>query len=296
LDRVIKVFDSFSNSTDSVVARWVEIYDRSNGQKEYSIEQRPTNVAGALKRTLWSRAHAVVVTSATLRSMGGFEHFRLKAGLPREPEAAYVDLESPFDYSRAALRIPTHAGADPANAKNHTDYIILSLPDLIESSGGTLVLFSSKAQLLKVREGLPEGVAQIILSQNDMPKNVLLAEHARRIAQGLPSVIFGLASFAEGVDLPGDLCRHVIIAKLPFEPPGGPVEATIAEAIEARGGNVFMEIMLPNVCIRLIQAVGRLIRQETDQGTITILDSRLKTKRYGRSLLSNLPSELRTIT
>ena len=84
-------------------------------------------------------------------------------------------------------------------------------------------------------------------------------------------------------------CRHVIIAKLPFAVPDNPVEKALADWIEARGGNAFMEITVPDAAVRLLQACGRLLRTETDTGTISILDKRILTKSYGRGLINSLP-------
>ena len=102
-------------------------------------------------------------------------------------------------------------------------------------------------------------------------------------------MIFGLASFAEGIDLPGAYCEHVVIVKIPFAVPDDPVGATLSEWIEGRGGNAFQEIMVPDAALRMVQACGRLLRTETDSGTITILDRRLVTQRYGQLILNALP-------
>jgi ATP-dependent DNA helicase DinG len=114
-------------------------------------------------------------------------------------------------------------------------------------------------------------------------------QHRAAIDRGAPSIIFGLASFAEGVDLPGDYLTEVIITKLPFSVPDDPVDATMAEWIEQRGGNAFMDWSVPVASMRLTQAVGRLLRTEQDSGNIILLDRRVVTKRYGRRLLDALP-------
>jgi ATP-dependent DNA helicase DinG len=87
--------------------------------------------------------------------------------------------------------------------------------------------------------------------------------------RGRAASCFGLASFAEGVDLPGDYCRHVVIAKLPFAVPDDPVDAALAEWLEAQGRNAFMEISVPDAALRLVQASGRLLRTESDHGRVT---------------------------
>lgn len=98
-----------------------------------------------------------------------------------------------------------------------------------------------------------------------------------------------MQSFTEGVDLPGSYCTHVFITKLPFAVPDSPVLRTLSEWIERRGGNPFMEISVPDTARRLEQALGRLIRTETDKGTVVVTDPRLWESRYGRAILRGLP-------
>jgi ATP-dependent DNA helicase DinG len=131
--------------------------------------------------------------------------------------------------------------------------------------------------------------ARQLLIQGEIPKSVLLETHHQRLEEGQPSVIFGLDSFSEGLDLPGESCVHVIIAKLPFAMPDDPVGKTLSRWIEKRGGNPFVELTVPEASIKLIQAVGRLIRTERDYGRVTILDNRLVKQSYGKKLLASLP-------
>jgi len=103
------------------------------------------------------------------------------------------------------------------------------------------------------------------------------------------AILIGTASFWEGVDVPGEALRGLVIAKLPFRVPSEPVTAAQCEAIEARGGDAFGEYMIPHASLRLKQGFGRLIRTGTDRGVIVISDPRLVTKGYGRGLLEALP-------
>jgi ATP-dependent DNA helicase DinG len=123
-----------------------------------------------------------------------------------------------------------------------------------------------------------------------MSKNVLITEHRAHIDRGEPSAIFGLASFFEGIDLPGAYCRHVLIAKLPFAVPDDPIAAAHSELLEAQGRDPFMEISVPDAAQKLVQASGRLLRTEEDEGRITLLDTRLLSRRYGRAILETLPA------
>ena len=136
---------------------------------------------------------------------------------------------------------------------------------------------------------LPENYLPHLLIQGEQSKSKLLAQHHQNLAEGKPSIIFGLDSFAEGLDLPHEACVHVIIIKLPFSMPDNPIEKTQSRWIEKCGGRPFMEITVPEASIKLVQAVGRLIRTESDYGRITILDNRITTQRYGQQLLACLP-------
>ena len=128
------------------------------------------------------------------------------------------------------------------------------------------------------------------MRQDDHSKQEVLRRHREAVDRGNGSVIFGLASFAEGVDLPGAYCAHVVIAKLPFSVPDDPVDASLAEWLETQGRNPFMEISVPDAALRLVQASGRLLRTESDTGRITLLDRRILTRRYGRAILDSMPA------
>jgi ATP-dependent DNA helicase DinG len=125
--------------------------------------------------------------------------------------------------------------------------------------------------------------------QGDMPRNKLISQHESRIKNDQRSILFGMQSFGEGLDLPGKLCETVLITKLPFAPPDSPIEEAKSEWLEKNQGNPFYEISVPAVALKLQQWVGRGIRTETDHATIIVLDKRLKTKPYGKKILAGLP-------
>ena len=129
-----------------------------------------------------------------------------------------------------------------------------------------------------------------ILRQSDMSKQALIVEHKKRVDAGGQSIVFGIAFLAEGIDLPGEYCRHVVIAKLPFAVPDDPIAAAHSELLEAQGRDPFMEISVPDAAQKLVQASGRLLRTEEDEGRVTLLDTRLLSRRYGRSILDSLPA------
>ena len=114
--------------------------------------------------------------------------------------------------------------------------------------------------------------------------------HRERVAEGLPSIIFGMQSFGEGLDLPGALCESVFITKLPFAPPDDPVGEARAEWLRAVGRDPFSELVVPATALRLAQWAGRAIRSEDDQAHVYCYDKRLPRTSYGQRLLAGLPA------
>ena len=266
-------------------ARWITLLN-SNGQYGFELRCSPILAADILQEYLWSRAAGVIVTSATMTALNSFERFILHSGAPRE--ANYKIVASPFNYGNAVFSVPP-MDCDPGDAQAHTQALVEQLPRLLDPAEGSLVLFSSRRQMLEVFQGVDPALRERILMQGDYSKQEILRRHREIIDAGSGSVIFGLASFAEGVDLPGDYCRHVVIAKIPFAVPDSPLEAALAEWVEAQGRNAFMEISVPDAALRLVQASGRLLRTEQDEGRVTLMDRRILTRRYGRAILDSLP-------
>ncbi len=272
-------------------ARWLTLVD-SSGNIDIEICSSPIMSARTLEYSLWNQCCGAVVTSATLTALQKFDRFFMRAGTP--VNSNYQIVPSPFDFASATLQVPASA-CDANKAQEHTLSLVENLPELLNKQEGSLVLFSSRRQMLEVFDALPHVWRDRILVQGDKSKQALLDAHKKRIDDGKGSVIFGLASFAEGVDLPGNYCNHVVIAKIPFAVPDDPVEAALAEWIEARGGNPFMEISVPDAAVKLVQACGRLLRSETDTGTISLLDRRIVSRRYGKAILDSLPPFKRNI-
>ncbi|WP_432473881.1 ATP-dependent DNA helicase DinG [Amphritea sp. HPY] len=267
-------------------ARWINLVETAQGY-DFECRSAPVSAAQMLAHNLWQHCFAAVVTSATLTALGKFDRLLADLGLPSE--TACYSLPSPFDhYNAAELHIPAMK-AEANNAEQHTEEVIEYLNRELDPAAATLVLFSSWRQMRSVLASLDEKLNNKVLSQGELSKNEILKRHKQRIDEGEGSMIFGLASFTEGVDLPGNYLTEVIITKLPFSVPDDPVDATMAEWIEQRGGNPFMEWSVPMASVRLTQAAGRLLRTEQDSGRIVLLDRRVITRRYGRQLLDTLP-------
>lgn len=269
------------------VARWIERHDAASGE-DYQVCAAPLSGSDRLRQMLWNRASAVVLMSATLTSCGTFDLFLRQSGLAVYRGLTFLQVDSPFDYRANARLVIPAMRADPSNAQAHTAEIIERLPQLVHSQG-TLVLFASAKQMKTVYAAMDEPLRRITLMQGSMPKMEMLARHRAAIDRGDRSVLFGLQSMAEGVDLPRDYCTHVIWAKLPFSVPDSPLEEARREWIESQGRSSFIEVTVPETAQRFKQGLGRLLRTDDDWGVVTVLDRRLVTKKWGQLLMRGIP-------
>ena len=250
----------------------------------------PTLPGTVLRQHLWPRVRSAVLTSATLTSCGRFDFFLAECGLSGDPDASALAVPSPFDFATQGRFEVVETRNDPREAAAFTrEMIALLMADLAGVQDGALVLFTSRDQMRQAVTALPDRLRPYVLVQGDWPRTVLLQRHRQAVARGDASIIFGMQSFGEGLDLPGKLCATLFIAKLPFAPPDDPVGEARAEWLEAQGRNPFNELVVPATSVRLAQWAGRAIRTETDQARIVCYDRRLLRTPYGQRLMQGLP-------
>ena len=250
----------------------------------------PILPGSTLRGHLWSSVRGAVLTSATLTSCGQFDFFLRESGLHGMDAASTLEVPSPFNYAAQGTLIAAETHADPKNAAQFTTEMVEALlHDLARVEYGALVLFTSREQMRQAVDALATSMRSVVLVQNQLPRTQLLARHRERVAAGEPSIIFGMQSFGEGLDLPGRLCESVFITKLPFAPPDDPVGETRAEWLRAVGRDPFSELVVPATAIRLAQWAGRAIRTEEDQAHVYCYDKRLTRTSYGQRLLKGLP-------
>ena len=284
--------------------RWAELRGRSDGGHAragnaqtvllYSV---PLDLAPILRDDLFGRLSSTVVTSATLTADAKFNFLQHRLGLDENKiniEAAI--FPSPFDYAENALLIvPNDTPAPNVDPLGHQRAVAQHVLDLAAASDGGLFVLATSHRDVKALSGALRAPAMAngwpLLVHGEDGRDALL----RRFRQSGRAILIGTATFWEGVDVPGDALRGLIINKLPFRVPTEPMVAAQCDAIESRGGNAFMEYMLPHATLRLKQGVGRLIRTATDRGVIVLDDVRVVTKYYGRDLLDALPPARRVL-
>jgi len=279
---------------EASLVRWLEVRGRDRNVAATAV---PLDIAPILREDLFKRVTTAVITSATLASGDRFAFVRAQLGLDDDTlEATSAVFPSPFDYPRQALlAVPTDFPAPNVDPAGHLRCVLGATIDLATASdGGLFALFTSHRDVREVaRELRARGVSDRwpLIVHGEEPRDVLL----RRFRESGRAILLGTASFWEGVDVAGEALRGLVIAKLPFRVPTEPLTAARSEAIEARGGDSFKELMLPYATLRLKQGFGRLIRTGTDRGVVVLCDPRASTKAYGRGILAALPPARRLV-
>jgi ATP-dependent DNA helicase DinG len=274
------------------LVRWLERRGREDGGRVPNIAANaaPVAVADLMRDALFDRVHTTVLTSATLTTRDGFAFLRHRLGIGAGIRVAESTHPSPFDFeTQTLLAVPTDMPDMRAQPQRFAAAVAAVAEDHARlSDGGLFILFTSYSALKAAaaqlhRRGAPARWPLFV--QGEAPRGALL----QRFTDSGRGILLGVASFWEGVDVPGDPLRGLIIAKLPFKVPSEPLTAARIEAIDRDGGNSFQDYMLPHAALRLKQGFGRLVRTRTDRGGVVILDTRLLSKGYGRYFLSSLP-------
>ena len=250
------------------------------------LHATPINVSEELNAHLFDKLDSIVMTSATLATNQNFDYFRNRVGLSHSRELL---VGSPFNYQeQVEIHIPSRM-PDPRD-RTFTQAATAQILNYLKlTHGKAFVLFTSYRMMDEVYENILPDLEQLgieVLKQGEgLSRSAMLAA----FREDIDSVLFGTSSFWEGVDVRGESLSSVIITKLPFEVPTHPVIEARVKQIEERGGNPFMEFSLPEAIIRFKQGFGRLIRTKTDTGIFVALDSRIRTKFYGKQFLDSLP-------
>lgn len=278
-----------AEDTDTVV--WVE-FDKAGGQ--FTLKAVPVSIGEVLAEKLFQVKKGVILTSATLSVDGSFEHFKERTGLSliSEDHILEIQVTSPFNYEDQAFLGVIRDLPDPGTVPDEifsTEItpVITRIAKIF--TGRTLVLFTSHRMLRYVYAGLSAELEKediTVLGHNIDGNRTRLIEEFRTNPR---SVLLGANSFWEGVDLPGDILKCVVIVKLPFAPPNLPLTEARMEKLVAEKKDGFTNLLLPQAVIRMKQGFGRLIRSEQDEGVVVLLDRRITEKRYGRKFFNSLP-------
>jgi len=264
---------------------WVERTGRDG--RGAQLNSAPLKVSGILRRVLFRRETSVVLTSATLAVGGDMDGFVGRIGAD---DAEQFICDSPFDFDKNMRAfIATDApDVEKVTGRLDSDYLSRICNKLCKKiRGGTLILFTSYADLNKVAQYLEENlVGRKIFVQGRMSR----AETVRAFSESGNGVLLGTDTFWTGIDIPGEKLSQVIITRLPFENHKNPLLQARLDRIAQEGGVPFRELSLPTAIIKFRQGVGRLIRSATDRGIVVVLDSRIVTKSYGKNFVDAIPT------
>jgi ATP-dependent DNA helicase DinG len=246
------------------------------------LEACPIDVSPLLRESLFDRVPTCVLTSATLTVGGSTDYIQSRLGLD---EVRGEALSTEFDFRKqAALYIPR--GLPDYRNPAYLDKAAEEIEKILAiSKGRAFVLFTSYQQMQACYKLLAGALPYPTLLQGRTSRSRLLDEFRSRNN----AVLFATSSFWQGIDVKGDALSCVIVDKLPFQVPSDPLVKARIQRIEAEGGNAFAEYQLPAAILRLKQGFGRLIRSRSDSGILAILDSRLRTRGYGKLFLESLP-------
>jgi ATP-dependent DNA helicase DinG len=281
----------FAPGDDSVLVRWLERRSQAGGEANIQVRAAPVDLSEVMRDALFDRVDSAILTSATLATREGFGFVRRRLGLTSGIRIREEMHASPFDYeSQAMIAVPTDLPVPGAGENGAFDRATADVVAELTATtgGGVFVLFTSYRSLRNVatdlrRRGLHNRWPLFV--QGEGARTRLLEAF---VGSG-NGVLLGVSSFWEGVDVPGDPLRGIVISKLPFKVPSEPLTAARIEAIERNGGNSFMQYLLPHAALRLKQGFGRLIRSQSDRGAVVLLDRRVLERGYGRFFLDSLP-------
>ncbi|KPJ74669.1 MAG: hypothetical protein AMS19_15080 [Gemmatimonas sp. SG8_23] len=282
---------------EAAFVRWLEARGRGR-RANLVMAAAPIELGGLLRDSLFSRAETSVLTSATLTTRRSFGFLRGRLGIAQEElDASDGELEvtedivpSPFDFrDQSLLVVPTdlpEAGQGGGAFDEATANVLSDFTNITD--GGIFALFTSYGALRRVAEilrtaGLDGRWPLFVQGEGDRHRIL------DRFVKSERGILLGTSSFWEGVDVPGDPLRGLVIQKLPFRVPTEPITAARMEVLERRGLDPFHHFMLPHAALRLKQGFGRLIRSRSDRGAVLMLDDRILTRRYGRYLRESLP-------
>jgi ATP-dependent DNA helicase DinG len=283
IENDIVLWACFSRSDKGTpLARWID-----NTKDGFTLSVSPINASRALEKFLWSRAYQVIGASATITVNGSFDTIMDQIGV----QAKTLKVASPFDYEKQAVLEMAPIKSAP-NSPEFQLEVINYLNKDIDETAGTLILFTSIKQMREVSAELKPELKNILLMQGEYQKSKIIEMHKKRINQGKGSMIFGVDSFSEGLDLAGRALTHVVCVKIKFDLPNDPISMTAHWHYKNTNRNPFADLEVPKAATRLVQSVGRLIRTEKDSGKITLLDNRLVKKGYGKIILGSLPMKI----
>ena len=297
LINIINVLEEISDTLyfimeENIGAEEKIVWIQTDRDRATGIASSYVRIGEVLENKLYSKLKSLVMLSATLSIEDSFDYFIEKNGLMNYLKTKRLNFlleKSPFDYEKQACLYILQDLPDPQN-KDFTHEIALVLKELlIAVPGRTMVLFTARKSLSEVssfiRPFCEQNGISLLVQNEDGGFGSLMDEYAREEN----AVLMGLDTFWEGVDLKGDLLTLLVVVKLPFRSLAEPYSSAGDKFFRLQNRSSFMNFLLPDAAVRFKQGVGRLIRSETDRGTVVVLENRMAAKAYGRVYQNRIP-------
>jgi Rad3-related DNA helicase len=276
--------------------RLAEVYD-SHSLFDISREEGAMGLAGStlcirnivpapFLAPRFAAAHSCTLFSATLSPP---HYYRDLLGLPAE--TPWIDVESPF----SAAQLQVRAVSNLSTRFAHRDYSLAPIAALMarqfsELPGNYLAFFSSYAYLRLVLDEFAAAHPQVPVweqsRQMDESQRQGFLDRFHTSGQGIGFAVLG-GAFGEGIDLPGDRLIGAFIATLGL-PQINPINEEIKARMQAMFGNDIgydYSYLYPGLQ-KVVQAAGRVIRTQQDQGVIYLIDDRFNQPAVRRLLPS----------
>lgn len=291
-DGIVSSLRKFASDFDFLVKGcredWVFYLEDPYNPHTVRLNARPIFAGNFWNEKFYPWIKSATFTSATLSVKGTLDYYVSKMGMDHRLPIN----KKPFlkVYSQAipeTSRIVAVASFLPKpNAAEYQaaleKFLEETLPNFAEN---TMVLFTSVASMLQVHAKIAPIFAEkekLLLCQNVDGSLESLMDMFRK-QRG--ACLLGCQTLWEGINLPGDALKTLVIPKLPFPNPMDPLIAAQSEALKNAGENSFKSLFVPEAYLGLRQGIGRLIRSEQDSGTVLILDSRILTEMYGKTFM-----------
>jgi ATP-dependent DNA helicase DinG len=278
---------SIFSQSEGIKLSWAEFH-RKNPLSTLSFQSISTKKYRQLNRRIHQLSH-VIYTSSTLSVNGSLSYFKEQI---EHQEVTYLQLKEPFDYGKQArIFVPSNGSIQPfKDDVRYVESLAQSIEQLTKGiDENCLVLFRSIETL--------HSVYRILSQQRSLVNRAILAQHVngtrnkllKQFKQSENALLLGTDTFWEGIDLPGEALRMVIVTRLPFDSPDKPLVKWRHQQLEKEGENPFVRDLLPQAVLKMKQGFGRLIRSNQDKGVCIILDDRLLTASYGKVFKAGFP-------
>jgi ATP-dependent DNA helicase RecQ len=303
LDNAINLLETLGPLPDSHL--WVyRIAADEDDPAAWVFERLPIHVFPQFQQLVVDKTHSTVLCSATLTVEQRFDYLASRLGIrvnaePADDAFRALRLASPFDYQRQSIVVLTnHLPIPiPVNEREFCEEMAADQAGFLSLSGGkTLTLFAARSRMEAVAEGVRMKSAELaergveLLVQGEQGRTQI----SQRFRSEPGTALYGLKSYWEGFDAPGETLSYLFIEKPPYPHPDDPLVSARQRAIAERGGDPFLDYVLPMTAMQFTQGFGRLIRSESDKGAALICDRRLHSPTQAqRVLLGSLPNPAR---